>query len=145
MMKDDKDKPQPDIVEAFIRDKARTSAREVVEEVEAKAARDVDARLRFLEPTQRVSASFMPPSARCGMKDVDAEDVQEGLEQLFQRYFRQGMSALNRGDASTACFYLGKCLLLPVSDELKMRQMVRHNLRLALSLRNRMKARPTES
>lgn len=136
-MKNDKDKPVEDMVEAFVKDKAHTSARAIVEEAEAKASREVDARLRYLEPPPRASASIMPPAMRCGMKDVDAEDVQEGLEKLFQRYFRQGMGALNRGDASTACFYLGKCLLLPVSDELKMRQMVRHNLRLSLSMRNR--------
>lgn len=139
-MKADKEKTRENVVENYVRQKARKAARQLIDEISSRAAQDVDSRLKYLDPAPPEAGSkpVVPPSARCGMQDANEADMQQGMEALFQRYYKAGVAALNRGDASTATFYLGKCLLLPVSDELKMRQMVRHNLRLALSLRARM-------
>jgi hypothetical protein len=135
--KDDDD--SKDVVERHVRDKARDAANRLIQDISDKASRDVDARLKFLSPETEAPGSEVSPQSRCGTADLHAGDLQRGAEELFNRYYKLGMSALNRGDAGSAAFYLGKCLLLPVSDELKMRQMVRHNLRLALSLRDRLK------
>jgi len=128
-----------DVVESHVRDKARDAASRLIQEISDKAVRDVDARLKFLSPDAAPPTGEVSPQTRCGTSDLQADDLQRGVEDLFNRYYKQGMSALNRGDAGSAAFYLGKCLLLPVPDELKMRQMVRHHLRLALSLRERLK------
>jgi hypothetical protein len=139
-MKAGKEKTREDLVERFVKEKARRSAQQFIEEINQKAARDVEARLKFLEPDESEAQKVLsPPSDRCGKPGADVSDMEQGLEELFQRYYRLGMTALNREDPASAAFYLGKCLLLPVSDELKMRQMVRHNLRLALSLRARLR------
>ena len=129
-----------DLVEKIVREKARKAAHRLISEVSQKAARDVDVRLRYLSPEPNSQKHQAPSEVRCGRPDVDNSDLSQGLEQLFERYYKLGMSALNRGDASTAAFYLGKCLLMPVADDIKLRQMVRHNLRLALSLQERLKS-----
>jgi len=140
MMKGRKEEDEgKDVVESHVRDKARDAANRLIQEISDKVARDVDARLKFLSPEAEAPGGELSPQTRCGTADLHAEDLQRGAEELFSRYYKLGMSALNRGDAGSAAFYLGKCLLLPVPDELKMRQMVRHHLRLALSLRERMK------
>jgi len=134
------DGDKKDLVEEFVRDKARQSALKLIEEISQKAAQDVDARLKYLAPEAPGYDGEMAPAFRCGRTEGKDDQFSKGIEEVFQRYYKLGMGALNRADAGTAAFYLGKCLLLPVSDELKMKQMVRHNLRLALSLRDRMKA-----
>ena len=127
------------LVENFLREKARQTATRLIHDINQKAARDVDARLRQLSPEESTAEMPGGDQIRCGRAEDVGADLNSGLEALFERYFKLGMAALNRGDDSTATFYLGKCLLLPVSDDLKMRQMVRHNLRLAMSLRERRK------
>jgi len=135
-----RDDDSNDIVERRLREMGRKAAARLITEIHQKAAREVDARLNYLAPELRPSEPDVPSELRCGRMDMDDETLERGLEVLFEKYYKLGMSALNRGDASTAAFYLGKCLLLPVSDDLKMRQMVRHNLRLALSLRERLRS-----
>lgn len=128
------------LVENFLRDKARQAALKLIQNVNQKAARDVDARLRHLSPEEQTAELADGNQVRCGrIEGTESAPFSDGLEALFQRYYRQGMAALNRGDASTATFYLGKCLTLPVADDIKLRKMVRHNLRLAMSLRERQK------
>jgi len=144
-MKADKNKAREDLVERYVREKAKRSAEQLIAEIGQKATKDVEARLKFLEPEEKEppAAPEVPASDRCGKAGVDTADMEQGLEELFQRYYRLGMGALNRADPASAAFYLGKCLLLPVSEELKMRKMIRHNLRLALSLRARLKGEPS--
>lgn len=128
------------MVENFLREKARQAALKLISSVSQKAAQDVDARLRHLSPEEQTAELLDGNQVRCGrVDDRDSPTFSDGLEALFQRYYRKGMAALNRGDASTATFYLGKCLTLPVADDIKLRMMVRHNLRLAMSLRERQK------
>jgi hypothetical protein len=127
-----------DFVEKYVREKAKRAADKLIQEVAQKAAQDVEARLKHLAPDLADDGpTELPAESRCGRMDAKEADFASGAEELFRKYYRLGMNALGRGDAGTAAFYLGKCLLLPVSEELKMRQMVRHNLRLALSLRER--------
>ncbi len=128
------------LVESFLREKARQAALKLISSVNQKAVQDVDARLRHLSPEEQTAELAEGNQIRCGrVEERDAATFSDGLEALLQRYYRQGMAALNRGDASTATFYLGKCLTLPVADDIKLRMMVRHNLRLAMSLRERQK------
>lgn len=135
----DDDTERRDLVEEFVRERARQAALKLIEEISHRARQDVDARLRYLAPESPGFDTELAPSFRCGRAEEKGEEFQRGLEELFQRYYKLGMAALNRSDPSTAAFYLSKCLLLPVSDELKMKQMVRHNLRLALSLKEKLK------
>ncbi len=136
---DDEDKKG--MVENFLREKARQAAHRLIQDVSQKAARDVDARLQHLAPEERTAELPGGSQLRCGRAELESVDFADGIDSLFQQYYRKGMAALNRGDASTATFYLGKCLLLPVPDDIKMRKMVRHNLRLAMSLRERLKGK----
>jgi hypothetical protein len=133
------DKKKDDLLETYLRDKARLAALKLIQDVNQKAAKDVDNRLKHLAPEEQTVESIDGNQTKCGRVEDSEGSFSEGLEGLFQKYYRRGMAALNRGDASTATFYLGKCLTVPVSDDIKMRTMVRHNLRLAMSLRDRQK------
>jgi len=134
------DDKKEDLVESYLREKARLAASRLIQDVSQKAAQDVEARLRrYPPPAENIEKAEVPGSTRCGRTDPTAEDLAPGVRKVYEKYYRRGMAALNRGDAGTATFYLSKCLLLPVPDDLKMRQMIRHNLRLAMSLRERQK------
>lgn len=140
MRPDGKDDKKVDLVESYLRDKAKQAASRLIQDVSHKAAQDVDARLRrFQPPAENLREMEVSDKSRCGRTDSSSDDLAAGVRRIYERYYRRGMAALNRGDASTATFYLSKCLLLPVPDDLKMRQMIRHNLRLAMSLRERQK------
>jgi len=139
MMKHKEEEEKDELVRSFLRDEARRAVNRLIQDVSAKAAQEVDARLRRLAPEEEQASPEGANQLRCGRPEESVDDLADGVRELFEKYYRQGVAALNRGDAATAAFFLGKCLLLPVSDELKMRQMVRHHLRLALSLRGRQK------
>jgi hypothetical protein len=140
MRPDGEDDKKEDLVQSYLRDKAKQAASRLIQDVSQKAAQDVDSRLRRYQPSaEGIESKKAPDSTRCGRTEGSSEDLAAGVRRIYEKYYRRGMAALNRGDASTATFYLSKCLLLPVPDDLKMRQMIRHNLRLAMSLRERQK------
>ena len=128
---------EKDLVRKVVRNKARRAAEQFIEEIHVKAARDVENRLKFLDPDAEKLFGTISPSARCGRADDEGAGVNSGYEEVFERYYTLGIAALNRGDAEEAAYYLGRCLSLPVSEEKKNRQMIRDNLKLATLLKSK--------
>lgn len=141
MKRSKSEEPRKDLLEGFLKDKAQKAARELIEEISAKAARDVDTRLRHLAP-EGGDAQEHPPSGRlerCGREEQNREDVRSGYDDLFRREFRLAKAALNRGDGATAAYHYGQCLLMPLGAEEKTRQMLRQQLTQALALLKRLR------
>lgn len=135
-MADRSNRNDDDLLVQHIRTRAREAVWEFLQEVQDKVERDVDNRLKQLgrnDPEPEVAVKSSKTS--CGSKG-EWDGLENGTDDLFLRHFREGRTALNSSDLSTAIWHFNFCAQLPVASSKK--AMALQQLEKALAIRRRM-------
>lgn len=134
-MADRSNRNDDDLLEQHIKTRAREAVWEFLQEVQDKVERDVDNRLKQLgRSDDQPELTAASTKTSCGSKG-EWDGLESGTDELFLRHFRQGRSALNQNELSTAIWHFSLCAQLPVSSA--KRAMAVQQLEKALAIRRR--------
>lgn len=106
-----------DPVQEHLKEKARQTVSDLVQDINHKVARDVENRMRQLSGDAVGKNSADLGSVMCGRRTDDYSGMEPGVMALFMEYAKEGARSISLGDPETAVWHYLKCLNLPLNEE----------------------------